>query len=161
MTFRAFLSHKREDSRGASLIAEHLKAGGIDTYVDLFDPDARDGPALSEYLRERLRKCDGLIAVVSSLTVHSWWVPWEIGVATERDMPLATYSHDRTEVPSYLKKWPYMTSLSHVDSYITEVRLQLVRRRALIIKGKLEKASLASISGREFNDSVRARLGQI
>ena len=160
VSFKAFLSHKCEDAKGATLIAEHLRAGGVNTYVDVFDPDAQDGPALADYLRRRLAECSGLIAVISSVTARSWWVPWEIGIATERDMPLATYSHDRTAVPSYLKKWPYMTSLGDVDAYIKEVQLQLVKRRLLVAEGRLEQASMAPIPGRAFNRSLRARLGQ-
>lgn len=160
MPFKAFLSHKREDAKGAALIAEHLRAGGVDTYVDVFDPDAQEGPALADYLRKRLAECNGLIAVISSVTAKSWWVPWEIGIATERDMPLATYSHDRTDVPSYLKKWPYMMNLGHVDAYIREVQHQLVKRRALVVEGRLERASAATVPGRDFNRALRARLGQ-
>lgn len=99
MAFIVFVSHKSEDSRAATAVAARLKANEVEVYLDSFDPDAKDGPDLADYLRDKMRLCHGLMAVVSEKTIQSWWVPWEIGMATERDMPLATYSHDYKRRP--------------------------------------------------------------
>jgi hypothetical protein len=54
---------------------------------------------------------------VSEATRTSWWVPWEIGIASEKDFPLATFAGGTTNLPEYLKKWPYLRSDSDLDLY--------------------------------------------
>ena len=118
MVNKVFISHKREDTRPAISISEQIKANGISTYVDVID-DAllNDGPELGDYIRNRMSSCDQLIAVISRTTQDSWWVPWEIGVATEKDFRIASYADSPVSLPSYLDKWPVLRNLSDVDLY--------------------------------------------
>lgn len=159
MAFTVFVSHKAEDSRAATAVAARLKANEVEVYLDSFDPDAKDGPDLADYLRDKMRLCHGLMAVVSEKTIQSWWVPWEIGVATERDMPLATFSHDYSNVPSYLRKWPYLTQLGQIDQYAQTARRMVRERRGRVEKGEAFGRAEA-VSGRVFNRSLKATLGQ-
>jgi hypothetical protein len=131
----------------------------IEVYLDSFDPDAKDGPALCDYLRDRMKNCHGLMAVVTGKTIMSWWVPWEIGVATERDMPMATFSYDHTAVPSYLRKWPYLTQLAEIDQYAQTARRLVQERRTLVEKREVYGVPEA-ISGRRFDRVLKATLGQ-
>src|SRR4051812_11438146 len=116
---KIFVSHQRADSSLAEWIAQRLSQGHqIPIYLDTIDPDAgQAGDALGEYVRSRLNDCTQLLAVVSTNTKTSWWVPWEIGIATERDYPIATFAGDRTTLPEYLRKWPYLRSDSELDEY--------------------------------------------
>lgn len=160
MTYTVFISHKQEDATPAAAVSQRLKANGMPSYLDLFDPDAKDGPELAEYLRARLGRCQGLMAVVSNKTITSWWVPWEIGVATERDMPMATFSYEHVNVPSYLRKWPYLTRLEQIDSYARLAKEQLEQRRVLVEKGQVGRERADFLPGRAFNSALRVRLGQ-
>jgi len=159
MAFTVFVSHKVEDSHAATAVASRLKANEVDVYLDSFDPDAKDGPDLADYLRETMRRCHGLMAVVSAETIRSWWVPWEIGVASERDMPMATFSHDNSDIPTYLRKWPYLTQLNQIDQYARTAQKMMRQRRTLIEKREAF-GSAEAISGRAFNRTLKANLGQ-
>jgi len=159
MAFTVFLSHKAEDFGAATAVAHRLRVNEIDVYLDSFDPDATDGPDLSDYLRRTMRRCHGLMAVVTGKTILSWWVPWEIGVASERDIPMATFSYDHTDIPSYLRKWPYLTQLREIDQYAQTARRTVRERRKLIEKGEVRGAPEA-VSGRRFNRALKAALGQ-
>lgn len=159
MAFTVFISHKTEDSRAVAAVADRLKANEVAVYLDSFDPDAKDGPDLAEYLRDRMKNCHGLMAVVTERTIQSWWVPWEIGVASERDMPMSTFSYDHSAVPSYLRKWPYMTQISQLDEYAQTARRMVQERRTLIEKREVSGATEA-VSGRRFNRALKAALGQ-
>lgn len=79
MSFKTFISHKREDAVGATMLKMTLEAKGIETYVDIFDSDSCGGPELGDRLHKKLGECSGLVAVISAATSGSWWVPWEIG----------------------------------------------------------------------------------
>lgn len=116
---KIFISHQKADTGQAASIAKRLWVyHSIDSYLDVIDPESSTkGDQLGEHLRDEMGKCDQLMAVVSYATKGSWWVPWEIGVATEKDYPIATYAGERTPLPEYLKKWPYLQSDQDLDIY--------------------------------------------
>jgi hypothetical protein len=157
---KVFISHQQQDSLLAGTIARRLKDGhGIDSYLDLIDPNSsQTGNALGEYLRVQIASCTQLLAVVSSNTKGSWWVPWEIGIATEKDYPLATYAGESTSLPEYLKKWPYLTSSHDLDAY---ARVSLNAARTLRLrKGITTDSAAQRTATSEFFRDLRAALGQ-
>lgn len=118
MVKRVFISHKDSDSLIANRVARRVQMNGINTYLDVID-DAlvKDGPDLADLLLDRMSKCDQLIAVVSEATKTSWWVPWEIGVGSEKGFRMASYSERYVSLPSYLVKWPALHTDADVDRY--------------------------------------------
>ncbi len=157
---KIFISHQHGDTDLAKEISIRLRSThGIDIYLDVYDPDASaTGDALGEHVRVQLGQCDQLLAVVSAKTAMSWWVPWEIGIATEKDRPIATYARDSAALPVYLKKWPYLTNTAALDRY-AEVAKQTAS------KSELRKAYLAEASVRkdivtDHYRRLRAALGQ-
>lgn len=159
---KVFISHQQADSILAGIVADYLKTKHkIDSYLDLIDPNASQaGDQLGEYLRNEMGKCTQLMAVVSENTKGSWWVPWEIGVATEKDHPIATFAGDNAELPAYLKKWPYLRTMNDLDSYAKASKAAMnlfISRRSYAT----ESIASARHSGtREFYRSLRASLGQ-
>jgi hypothetical protein len=121
---KVFISHQLRDAALAAQISDRLKlTHRIDSYLDITDPDAnKHGEELAQHVRTQLAACTQLLAVVSPATVESWWVPWEIGIATERDYPLATYVGGMVTPPDYLKKWPFLRNLTDLDSYVDASR---------------------------------------
>ena len=116
---KIFISHQRSDSEIATLIAARLRIRHqIDVYVDTVDTQlTKTGDDLGDYIRGVLSSCTSLLAVVSTSTQTSWWVPWEIGVATEKDQPIATFTTSVGKLPEYLEKWPYLRSEIDLDEY--------------------------------------------
>lgn len=115
---KIFISHQRDDAVLASQVSRRLAVYGISSYLDVIDPNTTSaGDELGEYLRGQLARCQQLLAVVSSKTQSSWWVPWEIGIATEKDLPIATFAGDDAQLPEYFLKWPYLTTMLEVDQY--------------------------------------------
>lgn len=105
---KVFLSHQSSDSATAAHIAQRLRIHhSIDSYLDVIDPFmGRRGEDLAAHIQAEMSKCTQLLAVVSEATKNSQWVPWEIGVATEKSYPLATYLADYAAAPEFLRKWP-------------------------------------------------------
>lgn len=115
---RVFVSHKDVDEATARKVAARVEANHMGVYLDSVDPAmAKDGPGLADYLLERMDECEQLIAVVSSATAESWWVPWEIGVGSEKGFRMASYSESAVYLPTYLRKWPILRSMQDVDRY--------------------------------------------
>jgi len=158
---KVFISHQRADSTIAAEIANRLKtAHQIDSYLDVVDAVIlRDADDLADHLRTEMGKCTNLIAVVSPATATSWWVPWEIGMATEKDHPLATFARASSALPSYLKKWPYLTSMTDVDAYARQSLVTSARRVVMESRGA-ETASLRGTTS-EFYRALRKELNQL
>lgn len=156
---KVFVSHKKEDQYIAGAVAERLSRNGAQVYLDVIDPDAhKAGDDLADYIRAALSTCTDLMAVVSTKTKESWWVPWEIGVASEKEYPLSTFAGENCELPLYLKKWPYLRSLADIDTY---VRVSKVARSNITTRYGYKTASqIQPLFVKEFYTTLRAVLGQ-
>lgn len=163
---KVFISHKREDANKAREIANRLKQiHRIDSYLDVIDPliGQHDGPALAEHVQNQMDSCDSLLAVVSTVTATSQWVPWEIGIATEKRFPLATYANTIMPLPEFLQKWPYLKSDSDLDKYAKAVNLMAGRNRtAVLAKGYTMESISESMRSttNDFYRNLKADLGR-
>ena len=118
MPSKVFISHKNTDAAVAERVERRVSNNGLETYLDTID-DAlcSEGPDLADQLLARMGQCQQLIAVVSLQTKDSWWVPWEIGVGSEKRFRMASYSETNVSLPSYLEKWPALHTDEHIDLY--------------------------------------------
>jgi hypothetical protein len=163
---KVFISHQQADSGRAAEIARHLLVvHSIESYLDVVDPKigTRKGPELAEHVREQMDLCDSLLAVVSNETAKSQWVPWEIGIATEKDFPLATFADTYLPLPEFLQKWPYVKTLAELDKYARAVKNISGQPRSRLVKGGIVtegSRDLLKSSTKDFYRNLRADLGQ-
>jgi hypothetical protein len=163
---RVFISHQQADSLRAKQIAHYLQTvHGITSYLDVVDPKigTQQGPELAEHVRKEMDACDSLLAVVSAETAKSQWVPWEIGIATEKDFPLATYADTPLPLPEFLQKWPYIKSQGDLDKYARAViKMAGQSRSAVITKGISTESLNESMrtTTKDFYRGLRADLGR-
>jgi hypothetical protein len=157
---KVFISHQQSDSQLALGVARRLKVvHDIDSYLDLIDPGVgSNGDDLADHVRGELGKCTQLLAVVSEATRTSWWVPWEIGIASEKDFPLATFASGTTALPDYLKKWPYLRTDADLDRYAEASKT--AAREFVSKRGYLQESVARGRSTKEFFRVLRAGLGQ-
>lgn len=157
---KVFLSHQSADAALASMIERHLRRRhGIASYLDVIDPHiAGRGEDLALHIQVELGKCTQLLAIVSDTTRFSQWVPWEIGVATEKDYPLATFSTGSGLPPEFLRKWPYLRDEADLDAYAQRSK---DAARSFDEKRRILDEGVARIrSTGEFFRGLRADLSQ-
>ena len=157
---KIFISHQRADSQLALSIANRLTiAHSIESYLDVIDPNVgATGDDLADHVKTQLGKCTQLLAVVSEATRASWWVPWEIGIAAEKDFPLATFAGGSATLPDYLKKWPYLRTDADLDQY---AKASKSAARDLTTRlGYLKENLARERSTKEFFRVLRASLNQ-
>jgi len=158
---KVFISHKSSDSKLATSVALRVKNNGLDTYLDTID-DAllKDGPDLAEILLARMGDCQQLIAVVSSETKGSWWVPWEIGVGSEKGFRMASFSMVYVDLPSYLKKWPELHSDVDVDLYCqySKAAENKVSVESAGILTEARRLNVVKANAKNFHSDLKARL---
>jgi len=99
---KVFISHKSTDSTSANQVQQAFRNLGVDAYLDLLDNFAGEGEKLTAHIKEQLNKCSDIIVVMSETTKASWWVPFEIGMSAQIEMPTATYLVSDVELPDYL-----------------------------------------------------------
>lgn len=140
---KIFISHKKEDELMALTVKSTLTNAKVDAYLDVLDNTVLDdGEKLTEHIREKLHECTDVIVILSGNTKRSWWVPFEIGMATEKDMPIANYLTSYEQLPEYLEYWPRLTDQQDVLKYI-EARNRVakqVRLEKAVIRGYNEHA---------------------
>lgn len=150
---KVFVSHKDTDAALARTVVQALEAQSVSAYLDELDERLLRGPKLADHLRARMSLCSHLIAVVSSSTATSWWVPWEIGVASERTMPLASFTSQPTLLPDYLRSWPYLSRVADIAAYVEEAKRFDRETKSLT-------ASAARTDWQGFHTRLKSRLGQ-
>ena len=115
---KVFISHKQEDAIEAKNICDKLKELGVNAYLDVLDNILMTGKDLTEHIKKNLNKCTDILVVMSNKTKDSWWVPFEIGMAAQKDFPVVSYLLNNVSLPDYLEYWPALKKESDLDKYI-------------------------------------------
>ncbi len=125
---RIFISHKKEDESVARRVMKVFESVGVDAYLDVLDNMlTNNGEELTKHIRQKLRECSEIIVILSSNTKHSWWVPFEIGMATEKEMSIVNYLVSDEILPEYLSYWPRLKCDQDVLKYV-EIRKQFNKK---------------------------------
>ncbi len=117
---KVFISHKQEDSYTANKIAEALKEMNVPYYLDILDfSTTRSGKELTDHIKRNLNDCTDIIVVMSESTRYSQWVPFEVGMSAQNDMPTVTYLQENVSLPDFLAYWPRLKQPSDIRKYVT------------------------------------------
>ena len=89
---RVFVSYARRDERWALAAARHLRARGIDAWLDL-DSAASAEPVLAE-IAAAIRTSAAVVWVARRDTPVSYWVGLELSLATSMGRPIRALDPD-------------------------------------------------------------------
>lgn len=127
-----FISHKKEDESIALKINLKLMLKGIKSYLDLLDTQiTSSGKQLTDHIRANISDCTDIIVIMSDKTRFSQWVPFEVGIATQIELPIATFLKSDVHLPEFLDFWPRLKTPEDIDKYV-EAR-QLVAKKTKIL----------------------------
>ena len=154
---RVFISHKKEDSALALAIQSAFSKNWVTSYLDVLDSSITGGgKELTDHIKNNLNSCSDIIVVMSEATKHSWWVPFEIGMSAQVDMPTASFLKSEVILPSYLSYWPRLKTLNDIDKYVA------VRKKTeqLIINqyGHYTSANRRAIETKTFYNALKYEL---
>ncbi len=154
-----FISYKKEDEGIARQIDSTLKSHHIETYLDILDPSLIDKTYITKKILNGLHRCSHLLAIISTITSESWWVPFEIGVATEGDKRIITYSTiSIASLPDYLKIWPIISQMAQIGMFARRYNNdKLVLAKAYKIA---ESQATAIQTANDFHRLLKTDLGQ-
>ena len=122
---KVFISHKNEDSAQALDLQTAFTKNGVTSYLDVLDSSINSGgKSLTDHIKENLNSCTDIIVIITDNTKYSWWVPFEVGMSAQVDMPTASFLKAEVILPSYLSYWPRLKTITDVDKYVA-VRKQI------------------------------------
>jgi hypothetical protein len=141
---KVFISHKDADSLQALLLKRAFEDEGVSAYLDVLDSSINGGgKTLTEHIKNQLNQCTDIIVLMTEATKHSWWVPFEIGMSAQIDMPTASYLKENVVLPSFLSYWPRLKTINDVSTYVS-VRKKTER----ILNEQYSNFELSSVSNR-------------
>lgn len=153
---KVFISHKQEDSYTANKIANELKAINVPYYLDILDHSiTRNGKELTDHIKRKLNDCTDIIVVMSESTRYSQWVPFEVGMSAQNDMPTATFLQENVSLPDFLVYWPRLKQPSDIRKYI-EARIEVQHEYAS--KYLLETLESRKSQTARFYDVLKQKL---
>jgi len=148
-----FVSHKREDKDKALEISSYLQRCGVACYVDILDPALKTTDDITDTIMRRVKQCTHLMAIVSAYTERSWWVPFEIGVASEIERRICSFQAAYASLPEFLKKWPILKNQAHLEVFVQNYRNDTA---VPITEGRLQSPTI--LSAAQFHRELKARL---
>jgi hypothetical protein len=154
-----FISHRKADTLNALAVSLRLTLRNVPHYLDEVDSTLEQDPdLLTQHLTDALYRCTHLLAIISGNTQGSWWVPFEIGMATARGYPIATYLLEDVVTPEYLRPWPYLRSSDDLELYVQELR----RHPGMLTEAYMlnKSASDRSYDAGRFHQALKRALGQ-
>jgi hypothetical protein len=125
-----FLSHQQKDKDVCRKIADYLTSADVDVYFDEDDEDLKfyrqsNRPeGVVDSIRIGIKNSSHMLAVVSSSTMYSSWVPWEVGYGFDHtSLGVLTLKGITNEsLPDYLKTSPIVVrGTKSLNSYLAQI----------------------------------------
>ena len=120
-----FISYNNKDQQEAQRVGSWIDANeGFRSHIVGFsNTDLNNGIKLTDMLLGHIASCQQIMVVVSKDTAGSWWVPWEVGVGSEKKFKMSSYFVDSLsenivkQLPEYIMMNPILGSKEDVDDY--------------------------------------------
>ena len=125
-----FISHKKEDEAAALAIGNYIKNyADVDIYLDLYDLELVEAVSTENdrkivaSIKRGLRTSTHLLCLISDKTRLSWWVPYEIGVASELKKDITSLKlKNISDMPSFLKTEKVLMNASDFEGYVNSLK---------------------------------------
>ena len=121
-----FISHKKEDQKIAIMLGEFIESKfQYDIYLDIFDCELQEAVSINndkkivDSIKAGVDLSDILLCVISDETRLSWWVPYEIGLADNKGLTIASIkTKEVNDIPSFLKTQESLASISDLLAFL-------------------------------------------
>ena len=125
-----FISHKKEDEHIAKVLGEFIeKSFNFDIYLDILDTDLREAVSVEndkkivESIIRGLKCSNILLCIISDKTKLSWWVPYEIGMADNLGLKIASIRVKTIDdLPSFLKVKETLDDINELVEFLLKNR---------------------------------------
>lgn len=120
---KVFISHQRNDKHIALDVQKRLENMRIESFLDATDKGRAGYKSVTDWIVANLRKSTHMLVVYTNNTKSSEWVPFEIGMAYEREEGIAILDSQRViDKPSYLNDFPLMPDMESLKYFASLCR---------------------------------------
>lgn len=124
-----FISHQKADATICRHIADYIKEAGIDVYFDEYDKDLKiyrqsnNAKGVVDSIRKGIQQSSHMLCVISPNTMHSKWVPWEVGYGYDKTTLAALTLKGITDeqLPEYLKTVQLVRGTKTLNDYVSNL----------------------------------------
>jgi len=124
-----FISHQQRDKDAAKKIADYLTEAGIDVYFDAYDEDLRihhqsnNAKAVTDSIRKGINNSSHMLVLVSPNTLHSTWVPFEIGYGYDKTdlFVLCLKGIPKGGLPEYVRSATIVRDIYDLNNLISKI----------------------------------------
>tara|TARA_R110002020_G_scaffold185364_2_gene382923 strand:- start:2341 stop:2889 length:549 start_codon:yes stop_codon:yes gene_type:complete len=124
-----FISHHKSDLDDCKKIADYLMKANIDVYLDEYDYDLKEQvqkqnpKGVVNCISKGISNSTHMLCVLSSQTIYSKWVPWELGYGYDKtDLGAITLKGiAEASLPDYLKTVRLIRGTQSLNQYISDV----------------------------------------
>jgi hypothetical protein len=154
-----FISHRKVDSLTAISITLSFILKGVKYYIDELDEKIKQTDDITTLIMQRVNECSHMMVIVSEHTQGSWWVPFEIGVASRAERRITTYkSKDNITLPDFLSKWPILRNKNDLEAFINLYKHDMA---VPIMEGRtFTKAAYSIAEAKVFHAELKRVIGQ-
>lgn len=125
---KVFISHQRLDKAEAKKVADYLEACGIEVYFDKYDQQLQsawlsgDPKGVVNAIRDGVQSSTHMLVLVSTNTLRSEWVPFEIGYGYDNlsVLALTLKGIETNKIPDYIKVVPILRDIYDIDKFSKE-----------------------------------------
>lgn len=171
-----FISYRHKDRNTAIAVAAKLMVNKIEYYLDIVDEESRSTEDITDVITKNIKKSTHLLAIISTNTIGSWWVPFEIGQATITNRRICSYATNtnsmhlsgmsfkliKKQLPEYLHKWPILLSEPDLEKFIKEYKADKVTYGVEDSRGKtfdsLNESGLTRAGAESFHEALKAQI---
>lgn len=155
-----FISHTTADDAISHAVFDRLtRVHNIPCYIDDLDKQANTAN-VTDLIVRRIKMCTNLLALVTSNTRLSWWVPFEVGVAREAPRVISSFTNlDQWDLPKYLTEWPVLRGNAAIDTFAQHYKSGSQRiKQSFLEQRSLPSEGASAVS--DFHRQLKASLGQ-
>jgi len=120
-----FISHQKGDLKVAKRIADYIIRAGIDVYFDEYDEsiNLKDPRSVVDAIKAGIRNSTRMLCILTENSMHSKWMPWEIGYGYERTTIIGLTGKDiaRKVLPEYLQIVPIIKGTRSLNKQLAKL----------------------------------------
>ena len=152
-----FVSHKSDDKDEAEAVATCIVSYGLTVWLDTIDiKGVSDDQEMVRRIEAAISRASSLIAVITSDTNESWWVPFEIGLAYEKEKQLASYCENpQIALPSFLWSWPLVQDHDGLHKWCQHIKVTKARVLIEAAKARVDRRQRYRDSLSEIRNALR------
>ena len=116
MIYDIFISYSHQDREAVLAMAQHLSESGVTYFLD--EKDVAWGVPIGAAVRSGLVNVAGVLLILSTSSVSSSWVPYEIGYASSRGRTVLPFLLDTSvRPPGYLGDIKCLSTITEATKY--------------------------------------------